>query len=268
MLHAELHNKLSSLALEYERNEDVLTSTVFGTLLAAEGGPSVLREWLQQAEFEDGPQALRLPDGEIDYRFWPSLGGCTPDLALRFDDLLYVLEMKYRSGASDIQREGADESELQLAKQWEACRNGSRLMHAFGRTTRFRHAAVLYVVDGARGVRGSRNDVEKARQRAGCHGGRIGILFWQQLFVFLRERMEGQRQCARWINDLALLLERRQLGTFTGFPKRFDPAAARHAPAILGWRRPSREFRTALQLLQPPRVAEFKKQLKGWRRAI
>src|SRR5687767_12945407 len=180
MLHAELHNKFDIDTLDFERSEDILTSTVFGTLLTAEGGPTVLREWLQNADFGDRGQELRLPGGAVDYRFWPSLGGCTPDLVLRFDDFVCVLEMKYRSGASDIHREDADEPELQLTKQWEACKDGSRLMQAFGLAIRFKHSAVVYVVDGARGVRGSFNDVRNARQRRGCEGGRIGILFWQQ----------------------------------------------------------------------------------------
>ena len=37
MLHAELHNKFDVAALDFERSEDILTSTVFGTLLIAKG---------------------------------------------------------------------------------------------------------------------------------------------------------------------------------------------------------------------------------------
>lgn len=46
MLHAELHGKLDDTASGLERREDILTSTVFGTLLVA-GATEVLVDWYQ-----------------------------------------------------------------------------------------------------------------------------------------------------------------------------------------------------------------------------
>ena len=49
MLHAELHGKLDADARDLDRREDILTSTVFGTLLIADDGMSVLGRWLSGA---------------------------------------------------------------------------------------------------------------------------------------------------------------------------------------------------------------------------
>ena len=224
MLHAELHNKLSSQALEHERNEDVLTSTVFGVLLSAEGGQQVLREWLRKARFAEVPTPFQITGGNASYTFWPRLENCVPDLALGYQDQACVIEAKFLSGASDIDGDGA-EQQLQLAREWKACVSGVKLAAVFDRSAHFANAFLLYMVDGIRGVRASRLAVEKAR--AQCSASRIGLLFWQDLHTGLISHPEFTNDRHRWMRDLAWLLRRRQLGTFSGFAGRFVAVAAR-----------------------------------------
>ena len=78
MLYAELHHKFSFEALDFERSEDILTSTVFGTLLHSEGGKEILRHWLTRARFGPGNFRLVVPNELPEYRFWPRLEGCIP----------------------------------------------------------------------------------------------------------------------------------------------------------------------------------------------
>ncbi len=60
MLYAELHGKLDDTALDLERREDILTSTVFGTLLVA-GATKVLVKWFNSARCLAGtPEHLDL----------------------------------------------------------------------------------------------------------------------------------------------------------------------------------------------------------------
>ena len=108
-------------------------------------------------------------------------------------------------------------------------------MAIFEESRPFENTAVLYVVDGVRGVEASKKAVHDARKCA-THA-RIGLLFWQDLHRRLREWVDGQPGVPRWAAELAMLLEKRQLGTFTGFPKQFHPVAAQGAPLVSSiWR--------------------------------
>src|SRR5687768_16534902 len=100
MLHAELHGKLTEDTADAERREDVLTSTVFGTLFVASAWND-LCEWFGRARrVRQAPELRASASGARDYWFWPRLHGAEPDLVVRLGDLLVVVEAKYYSGKS------------------------------------------------------------------------------------------------------------------------------------------------------------------------
>lgn len=263
MLHAELHNKLSPDALDAERYEDILTSTVFGVLLTADGGQIVLREWLERSRFANGISDLKLAAVSADYRFWPRLEHCTPDAALSFGHTACVIEAKLLSGASDQALEDQAEKRQQLVTEWQACVTGNLLAAAFDRCDRFSDVVLLYVVDGVRGVRASKEAVVEARANFGVS--RIGLLFWQDLHAILINRMDGAEHLQRWASDLALLLRRRQLGTFSGFMNRFNLKAARHSSSVRRWRQSGHRFDSALRGMDRSRADEVAQAIEVWR---
>lgn len=136
MIPALIHGKLSR---QQENLEDVLTSSIFGTLryLSPEDG---LFPFLRCATMPDGSafNALEFEPGvTVEYEFWPhlherALGGtsedwcnpCEPDVLLKVkpsgDDPIYILiEAKFRSGKSS---NAADEDVAprdQLAREWD-----------------------------------------------------------------------------------------------------------------------------------------------------
>jgi hypothetical protein len=263
MLHAELHNKLSSEALDHERNEDILTSTVFGVLLTAEGGLGVLRAWCCKARFEGHDSGLHLPSVAPDYRFWPHLEGCVPDVALAFGDIACVVESKFLSGASDVEIEEESERRRQLVTEWNACASGLRLAAAFRRRDRFASVSLLYVVDGVRGARASADAVQCAR--GDCRDSRIGLLFWQDLHRILLGQLNPVSNNRSWVGDLALLLRRRQLGTFAGFESRVDLNAHRHSALVKRWRQRGRGFERALSRMNAERASRVAAAVQTWR---
>src|SRR5260370_24402498 len=107
MLYAELRGKLDPSALDLERREDILTSTVFGTLLIA-AEPGLLVRWVNSARCleptgrltRDGSSLGLKADDPVTCWFWPSLKEAQPDVLLRIGSPLLVLETKYRSGKS------------------------------------------------------------------------------------------------------------------------------------------------------------------------
>lgn len=109
MLHAELHGKLSSdIGDGAERLEDVLTSTVFGTLFAANAW-DVITDWLSRARRgTNAVDPLQTCDA-TDYWFWPWLDNAEPDLVLRLGTTVVVVEAKYFSGKSSSAKSTGDE---------------------------------------------------------------------------------------------------------------------------------------------------------------
>jgi hypothetical protein len=114
MIHAALQGKLTCLD-----SEDALTSVVFTRLRYLP--PQVLGEWLTTARSHADLTArakLRTAEPVID--FWPSIkdtlrgyGSVEPDVVLRFDDEIVVIEAKLWSPKSQT-GDGLD----QLARQW------------------------------------------------------------------------------------------------------------------------------------------------------
>ena len=107
MLYAELQHKLSPDRSDHERREDILTSTVFGTLLTADAR-ALLAGWLRQARGLPG-QSLEVDSRAepFDYWFWPWVGK-EPDVVLRMGPQLVIIEVKYRSPLSKGGRRGHD----------------------------------------------------------------------------------------------------------------------------------------------------------------
>jgi len=263
MLHAELHNKFDVETLDFQRSEDILTSTIFGTLLVAEGGHSILREWLQKSRFKEDAPSLLVPGAVAQYRFWPRLEGCVPDLALRFDDLVCVVEAKYRSGASDVEMDDVLEPRQQLHTQWQACVSGRKLMALFEVPRPFENAAVLYVVDGVRGVTAATRAVDEAL-KCGANS-RIGLLFWQDLHATLIGKLDASERGRRWMEDLAMLLRRRHLATFSGFAARFDLTAPRHSSLVRNWRQRFERFERVLRRMDRERASTVAAAVQAWR---
>jgi len=130
MLQAVLNGKLSP---KQENMEDVLTSCVFGVFQYDESNQGIDR-FLQAAR---GERATDRPfDGlqiqSIGYDFWPNWDqdgcqSCEPDVVLTLDtvdgeELLILVEVKYRSGKSAYATDDAEAPTDQLAKEWDNLR--------------------------------------------------------------------------------------------------------------------------------------------------
>lgn len=227
MQFAELHHKLDEDADRLDRREDILTCTVFGTLIVG-GRTDVLRRWLGRAVRLDGERLDLSPSGELGgYWFWPRLGGCEPDLLLLFDDLLLVIEAKYgasKGGAGDHADDGEEETEDprdQLVREWRATAPGvdtSRLPDDLADAIAGSRRRLIYLVRRQRRAH-AKKELRDSVELAGeldverC----FYLLTWQELH---REMMLDQRGTLEpppgWFGDLVRLLERRDLGTFTG----------------------------------------------------
>ena len=115
--------------------EDILTSNIFGLLKYVQPQDGILK-YLSYAEDEDGKQRLKylssldgVPREAITYEFWPwwkkeGRIGCEPDVVLALkipdkQDLLVLIEAKYRSGKSSEADEANEKPNDQLAKEWD-----------------------------------------------------------------------------------------------------------------------------------------------------
>jgi len=219
VLHAELHGKVAPDADDIARREDVLTSTVFGTLFIADAW-GVLLEWLKLAKPIGGARALVPPTitSPRTYWFWPRLMGATePDVLLRAGEMLVLIEAKYLSGKSGtgvaavIPQSGLEEVTDQLVREWNAC---SRSADMQGYPNDLREAikscarVLVYLVrrsslaKAIRAVRDSANLVDDASMH---------ILTWEDLDDVLAS------QGTRWAKELRAYLHRRGVAAFRGF---------------------------------------------------
>ncbi len=98
MLHAVLHGKLDESLPEPDRLEDALTSTVFGALVWT-GSWDLLARWLRVGVSGDNDGTFA---GRWDCWFWPRMAFAEPDVLLRLDGALVVVEAKYRSDRHDV----------------------------------------------------------------------------------------------------------------------------------------------------------------------
>lgn len=236
VLHADLHGKIAPEADDAERREDVLTSTVFGTLFAV-GAWDVVRSWLLRGRpvGKAPPLAIGPVEAEADYWFWPRLddtrpGGIVePDLIIAVGGIIAIVEAKYyagKSGKGTAEEPQAEDAEAvtvdQLVRQWRACGSGA----AAGRcAATLRDAlqsgsprALFYLVRRSRWPRESRAAAVSAREASDA---RIYLLSWEDLDDVLAAR-DGQR----WAREMRSYLRRRDLAAFRGFESAVGPSAA------------------------------------------
>lgn len=210
MLHAELHSKIAPEASDGERREDVLTSTVFGTIFAA-GDWSLLLAWFGKAIDRSG-MALSLPStpNEANYWFWPRLGQTEPDLLIHLGSLLVIIEAKFWSGQS---------GEDQLVDEWKVCdrpadRNYDQSIRAAIDATTER--ALVYLVQRRKRAK-ARSVVETSSAK--MPEAKIYLLTWEDLDDVLQ--IESP---VRWRRDLRAYLGMRRITAFRGFASAFATA--------------------------------------------
>lgn len=229
MLHAELAGKVTPDADDITRREDVLTSTVFGTLFLANAWSEVML-WMRRAHPVGHTSALVPPENAVDgaYWFWPRLHGAEPDVVFRCGSLLVVVEAKYLSGKSGsgvLDGSKDVESTDQLLREWRACSRGvdtSGYPRDLCDAIDVCELALVYLVRRARRARELRAIEDSVSQ---VDGTRMYLLTWEDLDDVLA------RHEARWARELRAYLHRRYVAAFRGFE-----TAMRVPSSALAWR--------------------------------
>lgn len=243
MLHLELCGKLR----EENRNEDSLTSTVFGTLFIA-NATELLVDWLRCAVRLDsvGHQTtdrLEFGPGTIDYWFWPRFRGTTPDLLLRVGEDLFIIEAKYRSSKSNVEEHRSKQDGAtgemkdtrpvdQLLRQWQAASADAPSAPFYDPDVHLalrecqRH--LIYLVSARTPRATSVKEVVESQEEIAARTGAevpVWMLTWEDLHRLL-VRTIRKGSSARWARELAAVLsESRSLGAFVGFAETPLPAA-------------------------------------------
>lgn len=203
MLHAELHGKIAHDVSNIARREDMLTSTVFGTLFTA-GADATVRAWLAKARTPTGEPLVLPPDAAVDdYWFWPRLDGTEPDVLLRLGSLLVIVEAKYRSPRS---------SDDQLEREWTACKQpASPVFRGDIRAAidECSARALVYVVQRSRVAR---ELPYVAQSITRVPGARMYLLTWEDL-----DEVLPPRGGPRWQRELRQYLRVREITAFRGF---------------------------------------------------
>lgn len=170
VLYAENNGKLVPDGSEHERAEDVLTSTVWGTLFLT-GAWDLVIEWLKAARDEQGRGVDLGPSDDEPpwFRFWPRLGRVEPDLLLRLGSTLVLIEAKYLSGKSGAGYDEEGDSRDQLVLQWRSILPTSAVAALYPDGVRDVLAAttsrsVVYLVR-ARAARKAEMELEASRER-------------------------------------------------------------------------------------------------------
>lgn len=228
MLHAELAGKIAPDADDIARREDVLTSTVFGTLFLANAWPLLIR-WMARAQpvghRGDVSAAVSIGDGA--YWFWPRLHDAEPDVVIRCGPALLVVEAKYlsgKSGGSVFDGDTVVEATDQLVREWRACCQGD---HARGYPPELCAAIeecqlhLVYLVRRDRWGKELRAIKESAKQIADA---RMYLLTWEDLDDVLSP------ETARWAIELRAYLHCRDVAAFRGFQD-----ALRGTGIVRGW---------------------------------
>jgi hypothetical protein len=257
MLFAELHGKLDPNAPDLERREDILTSTVFGTLLVA-GAVDLLVSWINSARHlgPDGRsdhEALGLSAAQpVKYWFWPSLsGGTQPDILVRIGQRLLVIEAKYGSSKSapsstpEMNGETADDVSAsdQLLREWQAIQPSAAGLAWYPGDLRDAietcERDLVYLVSARRtpsATRELRESHEKIRTILKENASRLWLLTWQDLHGLLLRQVESGSPAARWIPELARLLDRRRnLAAFLGFAHVLQETVRQQDDLLVNW---------------------------------
>jgi hypothetical protein len=216
MLHALLHRKLDADVHDPHRLEDTLTSVTFGTLVWMEAW-DLLAAWF----------GLSSPDERgrtTGCWFWPTLyGSVEPDVIIRLDSVLVVVEAKFHSGlhnlpALTLHTTAPEEPRAsnQLLRQYRGITRpvGSRQRYPDDLERAIAECQVeqVYVIDARRMARG-RNDIDESI-RALPSGATPQLITWQSLYRALRVH-SGSRH--GWVRDLLAYLKMVGLDTFDGF---------------------------------------------------
>ena len=248
MIPALLRGKLSR---QQENMEDILTSSVFGTLryLPPESG---LFPFLRCARMLDGGafDALEFGSGAVvEYEFWPHLhervpGGrgdercipCEPDLLLTIKPadgrLIYILiEAKFRSGKSSDA--GGDEVAPtdQLAREWD------NLVARAHRVDAEPHLIYLTADVGIPIEEIQASEREYLSRRPAGAPFSCGWLSWRHLERCIRQ-LNDQGVDNPCLRDLARLCMRLELRFYDGISK-FTPETLhwrfQSAPTVFNW---------------------------------
>ena len=212
MLHAVLHGKLDESLPEPDRLEDALTSTVFGALVWT-GSWNLLARWLQGGASGGDADPVA---GRWECWFWPRMAFAEPDVVLRLDGALVVVEAKYRSDRHDVAVDvTADPGRGdQLVRQYRSVTtsSGNRMPYAEPLEQAIRHCELVqvFLVDARRQRRARREWAESRGHLPPA--ATLRFVTWQDLFRLLREPSRSWR----WAADLRDYLERLDLDTFEG----------------------------------------------------
>ena len=212
MLHAFLHGKIDESLPELDRREDALTSTVFGALVWT-GSWNLLARWLQGGASGGDADPVA---GRWECWFWPRMAFAEPDVVLRLDGALVVVEAKYRSDRHDVAVDvTADPGRGdQLVRQYRSVTtsSGNRMPYAEPLEQAIRHCELVqvFLVDARRQRRARREWAESRGHLPPA--ATLRFVTWQDLFRLLREPSRSWR----WAADLRDYLERLDLDTFEG----------------------------------------------------
>jgi hypothetical protein len=213
MIHAALHGKLSCLD-----SEDALTCAVFTRLRYLP--PEVLGEWLITAcSHTDSTARAALRTAEPVIEFWPSIkdtlrghGSVEPDIILRFDDEILVIEAKLWSAKSQTS-DGVD----QLARQWRS------VIDHYGAHVRV--SALIYLTPHLEPPMAA---LTESAEALGTDAPNLWWLSWSSLVPILEQRLATDDRISRIVAaDLLAYLTRVGLIRFRGW--RLTPRWQRYA---------------------------------------
>jgi hypothetical protein len=232
---AVLHGKLDETIPEPQRREDALTSTIFGTLMMVDAR-HLLAEWISSAiGIDRSPLGRITAESQFDCWFWPRLREAEPDLLMRMDDRLFVIEAKFGAGKHDlsISVDGGDDQRVtdQLRREWLAVQRDRASESGYPPAIRAAIAkcqtTLLYVVNRRASHRAWKDLRESAKGLP--PDADLRILAWQELYCLL-----NCRSMDRWMTDLVRYIEMVELDAFVGFGRR--PLDATTGRQLLIWR--------------------------------
>lgn len=221
MLHAILHHKLDESVPVSRRLEDAVTSSVFGTLLFAGAGEQITA-WINTATgaAQSPPSitgALRA------FWFWPRLALAEPDIVLRFDDRIVIVEAKVASDRHDLMMDRELETEdwtsvsNQLCRQWlcaAAPEPGPGCPPDLAAALRSLPKTLVFLVDERR-LHRARPEFDETLKQLPADAD-LRLLTWQLLHRDL-VRHDSADAGSFWRGSLIEYLERAGLAGFVGF---------------------------------------------------
>jgi hypothetical protein len=261
MIHAALYGKLNCLD-----SEDALTCAVFTRLRYLP--PRVLGEWLATARSHADPAArAALRTSEPVIEFWPSVkdtlrghGSVEPDIILRFDDEILVIEAKLWSSKSQT-HDGLD----QLARQWRGATDH------YGAHVRV--SALIYLTQHLEPPKAALAESAEALK---ADASSLWWLSWSSLAPILEQQLTTDDRVSRVVAaDLLAYLTRVGLLRFRGW--RLAPRWQRDAcwiyhqptlPRFRGWRLAPRRQRDARWTYRQRRITYWRASAisnRAWR---